>query len=253
MIISVEFNDNNYSVDLNTGIDISIPLVHGESGPKCFYAPDFKIEPVIAGSFIGDTKQGSPVNFKNIFINPHGNGTHTECVGHISKESYTINQCLKEFNHVAYLITLTPHITDNGEKYITANALEKELMSMPPCYTLIIRTLPNNLSKIRRDYSGSNPPYFEDKAMQIILEKGIKHLIVDLPSVDREVDGGKLSTHKIFWEYPQQPALSKTITEMVFIPNEVMDGLYFCQIHILSLELDASPSKILLYKMNKIK
>ena len=49
------------------------------------------------GDWVGDVKQGGSVNFRNISFNPHGNGTHTECVGHISKEDFSINQCLKKF------------------------------------------------------------------------------------------------------------------------------------------------------------
>lgn len=252
MLATIEFDGINYEVDLSQGKDISIPLIHGEKGPKCFYAPDFRIAPVVAGDFIGDTLSGSPVNFKNIFINPHGNGTHTECVGHITKEVYTIHQCLREFHFVCYLASVKPHLTDNGEKRITLNALQEVFSGLPHFPACILRTLPNDVSKMRKDYSGTNPPYFEDSAMQYLVDKNIQHLITDLPSVDREVDGGQLSAHKIFWQWPEIPYLNKTITEMVYIPDAVEDGFYFCQIQICSLESDASPSKILLYDLNKI-
>jgi hypothetical protein len=64
MIIHFTHRDTKYSADLSNGLDISIPLKSGALGPKCFYAPDFKVEPVIAGDFIGSIEQGSPVNFK---------------------------------------------------------------------------------------------------------------------------------------------------------------------------------------------
>ena len=69
MIIHFTHRDSKYSADLSNGLDISIPLKSGAPGPKCFYAPDFKVEPVIAGDFIGSIEQGSPVNFKNILVN----------------------------------------------------------------------------------------------------------------------------------------------------------------------------------------
>lgn len=252
MVAIIEFENQKYKVDLSLGKDISIPLIHGEKGPKCFYAPDFKIEPVVAGDFIGDTLSGSPVNFKNVFINPHGNGTHTECVGHITKEVYTIHQCLKEFHFIGYLATVKPHQTDNGEQWITRTSLEHALSDLPQFSTLILRTWPNDSSKIRKDYSGTNPPYFDDNAMLYIVDKNIKHLITDLPSVDREVDGGKLSAHKVFWQWPEIPDPTKTITEMVYVPDFIKDGFYLCQIQICSLESDASPSKILLFDLNKM-
>ena len=80
-------------------------------------------------------------------------------------------------------------------------------------------------------------------------QQGIKHLITDLPSIDREEDGGALAGHKAFWDYPEHPANDKTITEMVYVENTIPDGLYFCNIQIISIELDASPSKIVLYPL----
>ena len=44
MIIQLEFNESSYQVNLGKPIDISIPL----GQVKCFYAPDWKKEPVVA-------------------------------------------------------------------------------------------------------------------------------------------------------------------------------------------------------------
>jgi len=70
-----------------------------------------------------------------------------------------------------------------------------------------------------------------------------------LPSVDREVDEGKLLAHKAFWEYPDAPRTDCTITEMVYVPDNAMDGLYLLNLQIASFELDVSPSKPVLYKI----
>ncbi|MFN8338205.1 MAG: hypothetical protein U0T36_04230 [Saprospiraceae bacterium] len=64
MVIRFTHLDKEYWTDLSKGIDISIPLVDNASGPKCFYAPDFRVEAVRAGDFIGSTDEGSPVNLK---------------------------------------------------------------------------------------------------------------------------------------------------------------------------------------------
>ena len=84
----------------------------------------------------------------------------------------------------------------------------------------------------------------------MINDWGIKHLMVDLPSVDREVDK-TLIAHKTFWNYPENPILDKTITELIYVPNNVPDGLYIVSIQIMSIESDASPSKIVLYEINR--
>ena len=249
MIISFFFSNKKYTSDLSKGIDISIPLISESKGPKCFQAPSFVIEPVVQGDFIGSTMEGSPVNFKNIFINPHGNGTHTECVGHITSEPFTIHSILKNFHYISRLITISPVKSSNGDFIIIEKSLREKLQHLTPTETIIIRTLPNDENKKERDYSGSNPPYFEKGAIKFLNELGVIHLITDLPSIDREEDGGILIGHKTFWGLPDQIMSEKTITEMVYIDNVINDGLYLCNFHIISIESDASPSKIVLYSM----
>ena len=36
--------------------------------------------------------------------------------------------------------------------------------------------------------------------MEYIVSLGVKHLLVDIPSVDRLFDDGILSAHNIFWD-----------------------------------------------------
>ena len=89
-----------------------------------------------------------------------------------------------------------------------------------------------------------------EEAAKYIDLLGIDHLMIDLPSVDKELDDGKLLAHHAFWQYPQNTQLHRTITEMIYVPNTVYDGTYFLNIHIASFENDASPSKPLLFQLN---
>lgn len=252
MKIELYHKSTKFCVDLSRGMDISIPLKNGSSGPKCFYAPDFRIEPVIAGDFVGSVDQGSPVNFKNIMVNPHGNGTHTECVGHITSEQIFINDSLKEYHFLAKLITVKPISNIDGDEIIALESIKEICNDLDDIKALIVRTTPNDESKKQRDYSGTNPPYFSSDAITYINESGIIHLITDLPSIDREEDGGALAGHKLYWGYPDFHDKRKTITEMVYIADEISDGLYFCNMQIASIESDASPSKIVLYDLENV-
>ncbi len=80
-------------------------------------------------------------------------------------------------------------------------------------------------------------------------------MLIDLPSVDKEVDEGKLLAHKAFWnvknvnEVNANARFNCTITELVFIDSEVADGLYILNLQIASFENDASPSKPVIYKV----
>lgn len=250
MNILLNYKGENYNIDLSEPIDISIPLVPGSDSPNCFWAPIFDAVPVRSGDWVGDVNQGGGVNFKNVSINPHGNGTHTECVGHIAKENVTINSVLKNFHHIAQVISIFPQKLKNGDKVITEQQIIDALGNEIPD-GVIIRTLPNGNEKMHRIYSGTNPPYMDPKAITYLVKKGIKHLLLDLPSVDREEDGGKLLAHKAFWEYPQLIDTEKTISEMIFVDNVIKDGLYLLNLQIISFELDASPSKPVIYRMEK--
>jgi len=115
-LATLHINDTAYQVDLSLPLDISIGLSDKQKpGVSAFGASRPEFVPVVAGDFIGSVKDGGPVNFKNVAFNPHGNGTHTECVGHITDIDITINQALKHFHFLALLITLDPE-SANGDK-----------------------------------------------------------------------------------------------------------------------------------------
>lgn len=247
MKITTNFNDKTYTADLNQPVDISLPLKEGMDTVNCFWAAYMETVPVRMGSFVGSTKEGGAVNFLTVKFTPHGNGTHTECVGHIAKETYTINQSLKNFHFVSQLLTIYPQRIDNGDRVILREQLEGNFVDN--IKALVIRTAPNDDLKKRTNYSGSNPPYIHHEAMKYIVEQGIEHLLIDLPSVDRESDDGKLLAHKAFWQYPEAVRTNATITELVYVPNEIKDNLYLLNIQIASFEIDASPSKPVLYQL----
>ncbi|MBC7557703.1 MAG: cyclase family protein [Chryseobacterium sp.] len=241
----------NFQIDLSKPIDISIPLSNTNENPIAWYIEKPVIEPVQFGDWIGKVSEGSSTNFNNIFFNPHGHGTHTECLGHITHEFYSINQCLKQFFFFAELISVKPAIL-NDDLIITKNQIENLLNGKLP-EALIIRTLPNYDAKKSKNHSNSNPAYLTEAAAIYIREIGIQHLLIDLPSVDREEDEGKLLAHKAFWNVKNTKNLNEdarincTITEMIYVENQVADGSYILNLQIASFENDASPSKPILY------
>jgi kynurenine formamidase len=243
----------NFEIDLSKPIDISIPLSNTAVNPIAWYIEKPTIEPVKFGNWIGKVSEGSSTNFNNIFFNPHGHGTHTECLGHITREFYSINQCLKQFFFTAELISIEPE-NMNGDKIITKEQIEEGLSGKTP-EAIIIRTLQNLDSKKHKNYSKTNPPYLLEEAATFIRESGIKHLLIDLPSVDREEDEGRLLAHKAFWNVKdvnnlnEDARLDCTITEMIFVDDSVKDGSYILNLQMAPFENDASPSKPILFKI----
>jgi kynurenine formamidase len=244
---------NNFNIDLSKPIDISLPLSNTDANPIAWYIEKPVIEPVTFENWTGKVSEGSSTNFNNIFFNPHGHGTHTECLGHITNDFYSINQCLKQFFFMAELVSISPE-ERNEDFVITKSQIENSLNGKTP-EAIIIRTNPNNSDKKSKNYSHSNPPYLLEKAATYIREIGIKHLLIDLPSVDREEDEGKLLAHKAFWNVKNTTILNDdarldcTITELIYVDDSVSDGTYLLSLQIASFENDASPSKPVLYSL----
>ncbi|WP_348825185.1 cyclase family protein [Flavobacterium aestuarii] len=250
----IEHNNQTIVVDLSKPIDISIPLTNTDENPIAWYIEKPVIEPVVSGDWIGKVSEGkSSTNFNNISFNPHGHGTHTECLGHITREFYSVNQSLKQFFFLAELVSVVPEMM--GEDLVITRNQIKNVLGIKSSEAIIIRTLPNFKIKKSLKYSNTNPPYLAEDAAHFIRESGIKHLLIDLPSVDKEHDEGKLLAHKAFWKVKDINVLNHdarldcTITEMIFVPDEIEDGSYLLNLQIASFENDASPSKPVLYKI----
>lgn len=256
MIAQISHNEKSYKVDLEKPLDISIPLRAEKDNPTAWYVNAPMITPVLNDGFIGSVEQGGSVNFNDISFNPHGHGTHTECVGHISQEFHSVNHHLKKFVFVAKVISIEPNeiLRDEGDhrkkgdRVIMRDQVEKAFNG-DDFEAIVIRTLPNDASKLVRQYSSSNFPYMDERAAAILKEHDIKHLLIDLPSVDRENDGGKLLAHHSFWNYPEHPRMDCTITEFVYLKDNIKDGLYIMNIQMAPFVNDASPSKPVLYEL----
>lgn len=223
-----------------------MPMRASKNNVNAWYVGEPKIEPEKDGDWVASVAEGASINFNNIYFNPHAHGTHTECAGHITEKVHSINQNLKQFFFLAEVITVAP------EKFLKDGVISKKQIQFAlgnkKRDALVIRTIPNTKAKISRQYSNTNWPYLKVEAIQYLVEKGIKHLLIDLPSVDREKDGGELLGHNAFWNTKGKLRLDATITELIYVPNNVEDGEYFINIQIAPFENDATPSKPILYK-----
>jgi arylformamidase len=266
--MKVSFDDRTYEIDPAAPIDISIPLRFDGPQPTAY-----GVEPATAivceyGDLIGDTRRGGSSNFESVTLIPHCNGTHTECVGHITDERISVRECLKDVFLRAMVVSVQPEERDS-DNVITKRSLSRltpgaALPSRdarppedaPPPDALIVRTLPNDDSKLSGVYDAQNlPSYFTADAMEYIVQCGIKHLLVDLPSIDRLFDEGKLANHRIFWNVDAgrrhtnaETRINSTITELTYVPNEVEDGNYLLNLQIAPFMADAAPSRPIIFK-----
>lgn len=238
-----------YTTSLKTGIDISLSFGPGGDNPNAFHIPQPNIEPIRVGSFVGSVKQGSGANCDTILFCAHGNTTHIECVGHISAEHQSVGDCIRDFFMLADVISVPLFETEAGN-CITAESLSA--LPDEPADAVVIRTLPNVSTKKSQIWSGNNPPYFGIDAMQLLRNKGYKHLLTDLPSVDPEEDNGALAAHHVWWDFPQNPRLHASITELIFVPDDVADGQYLLMLQFPNIKSDASPCRPVLYPISNV-
>ena len=96
----------------------------------------------------------------------------------------------------AQVITVAAEVA--GEDKIISKTQIQYLLKRKNPEALVIRTMPNTKDKKSKQYSHTNWPYLTEEAAVFIREKGIKHLLIDLPSVDKEKDDGQLLAHKAF-------------------------------------------------------
>lgn len=247
MLATIQYNSKKYQINLLEPLDISIPLRASKSNVNAWYIDEPKIEPVRDGEWIASVVEGACINFNNIYFNPHGHGTHTECVGHITEKVHSINEHLKQFFFLAEVVTIPPEKI-NGDFVISKKQLQYALGNKKRD-AIVIRTIPNTKEKLSMQYSHTNPPYINEEAAIYLKEKDIKHLLIDLPSVDKEKDDGELLAHNAFWNTSGKLRMDATITEFIFVPNSVDDGTYFLNLQIAPFENDATPSKPVLYKI----
>jgi kynurenine formamidase len=247
MIATIQYNSRKLQIDLNHPLDISMPLRASKSNVNAWYVDEPKIEPAKDGEWVASVKEGACINFNNISFNPHAHGTHTECVGHITEKVHSINDNLKRFFFLAEVITVAPERL-NGDWVISKKQIQFALGNKKRD-AVVIRTMPNTRDKLSRQYSNTNPTYLLQDAAVYLREKGVKHLLIDLPSIDKENDDCELLAHNAFWNTNGKLRMDATITEFIYVSNKVDDGAYFLNLQIAPFENDASPSKPILYKI----
>jgi kynurenine formamidase len=247
VIATIEYNSKKLKIDLTQPLDISIPLKGDVSNVNAWHLGPPKIEPEVFDGDIISVKHGASVNFNTITFNPHSHGTHTETVGHITEDFVSINKHLKQFIFLAEVVTVAPEKM-NGDYVISKKQLQFALGNKKRD-AIVIRTLPNTSEKKSYQYSGTNPTYMLEDAAEYLKLKQIKHLLIDLPSVDKEEDGGELLAHNAFWNTSGKIRLDATITEFIYVSNKIKDGCYVLNLQIAPFENDATPSKPVLYKI----
>jgi len=267
--LRLETREGTWAADLERGRDLSIPLVFGGEQPNLFDAPAASALALRSADFVGDVALGGSCNCSEYRLTPHCNGTHTECVGHVTRQRVSIREVCAGGIEPALLLSVQPvsargsgedsdPVPQATDRVVTASAIQAawQRWRPTPVTALVLRTLPNEKTKLARRYGadGAPPPFLTRQAAELLVDRGIEHVLLDVPSLDRTHDEGKLTGHRIFWGLPagstdvtaaKRPAA--TVTELIYAPDDVPDGWYLLELQIAPFEADAAPSRPVLY------
>jgi arylformamidase len=252
MELSFRAGGRNYVVDTSRAHDLSIAVRFDSEQVAAFGAAAAVSVPLQAGSFVGSVARGGSCNCDVHTFCAHTAGTHTECVGHLAQQPVAVCDVLRETLWPATVITLPAE-----EGAISRGELEQALAASDAEFlrALVVRTLPNSLAKRARDYNAEPARYFAPDAVQLLRDRGVQHLLVDLPSLDR-ADDTALTCHRIFWELPPAghtlpagPICARTVTELIFADNNISDGHYLLDLQVAPIRADAAPSRPMLYEV----
>ena len=262
-------SDRESCIDLAAGVSLAIALdLQGEQ-PRHFDAPPARSTPYVVGAFNGEVARGASCNCRSVTLIPHCNGTHTEGVGHLTRYFPPLHAQIPSQPMAALVLSLqaeTAPLADEGslpapqagDRVLTRRALlaawPKDLPWQPQ--VLVLRTLPNSPDKCTRDYSTLNPPYLSRQLAAELVARGIKHLITDLPSIDRSHDEGLLTAHRVFFglaagscEWSDAARSQATVTELAYIAEHISDGPCAVQLQVPAWSGDALPSRPLLFAL----
>jgi len=251
LLVKVKHGDQSYVLDMDKGVDLSIESDFSGTAPIFYNADQPKVEPECSDDFIGDLKQGGSCNVPIVSLNIHCTGTHTECISHVFDSNDKISDHCPKGLVPACIITIEPerssvikesyHGDISDDLLLTKNAIRKKISTSHDA--LIIRTHPNDRSKLSRNYDEQPAPFFTNDAIEYINELDVKHLLVDTPSIDKADDGGLLGNHRRFFKQ------GKTISELLFIPDALQDGFGFLQFQIPNWSLDSAPSRPIFFSV----
>src|SRR5690554_1427821 len=259
MRVLVELGGQRFEVDQSQPLELAQPLDFYGKQPQAFGMGQARAKAVEGGGFVGDVRRGGSVNCEQVELIAHGHGTHTECVGHISAERVAVGDLAPEVFLPAVLLRVeTRSARECGEssrgksapddRVICASELRAALAraDVPDafCRAIVIATSGDGCGAPLRDFSGTNPAYFSAEAVDWLRQQGCEHLLVDLPSIDREDDGGKVPAHHAFFGVDSdgqfgEAARRRTITEMIAVPDEAAEGSYVLSLRFPRFMLDA--------------
>ena len=270
MILEFAGRGRRWRADTAAPVDLAIELDFDGPQPRFFAEQPARAEPLRCNGFTGSLRTGASCNCGRYTLSPHCHGTHTECIGHLTDDGTTISSLTPVSPAIALLLSVAPEPLGSAagrgpppaapdDQVLTRDALAGAARRWleDPWSALVLRTLPNQPQKKHRHYRGAAPaPYFTADAMRWVVERDVSSLVVDLPSLDRAEDDGRLEAHRTYWGLPagarsasEARRARSLVTELAYVPEPLTDGLYLLDLQVPAFATDAAPSRPVLYPL----
>jgi hypothetical protein len=255
---------------LGRAVSLARTLDFAAPHPRAFGAPAATSSPLVVGDFNGEVARGASCNCRSVTLVPHCNGTHTESAAHLTRETVLLEGLVPLAPLPALLLSVAPMAATAsnesadpapraGDRLVTAHAIARAWEGMrqqggpdsgmgAAPRVLVLRTGPD---------ADAQPAYLTLEAMRLLVARGIEHLVVELPSVDRSDDDGRLGAHRVFFGLPpgsvrlaEATRPAATITELAAVPAHCPDGACAVQLQLAAWSGDAVPSRPVWYALD---
>ncbi|MCU0760341.1 MAG: cyclase family protein [Steroidobacteraceae bacterium] len=267
-------------IDLGSAVSLARPLAFDGGDPLHFGAPAPRRRALQLPGFSGEVARGASCNCATLELTPHCNGTHTESVAHLVLEPLDACEVAPLEPLPALLLSLAPcsagdtdedsdPVPRPGDRLLTRGALRAAWPAHMPFEprALVLRTGPPTFSAApvrgptlpavpQPSPEDAVPPYLSRQLVTELVERGVEHLVVELPSIDRSHDEGRLCGHRLFFGLPpgsvrlaEARRAGCTITEFAQVPVQLADGPCALQLTTPRIAGDAVPSRPLLYRL----
>ncbi len=222
--------------------------------PNAFSLPPLQAEAhEVPGWFVGDVRRGGSCNVEVLRCTAHGL-THVETAAHLLDPSgapSTIADLPPERLAGLLLLADLSDLGDRpGERVPPDRIVEALAAPGLPVAMLGLKTRASALPPAT-DFTGTDCLALSPEAAAAVREAGILTLVVDLPSLDPERDGGRMRAHRAFFGLPEAGCRgadpeSRAVVELAWF-GALPAGYYYAVVTPARFAVPAVPTGLFLY------
>lgn len=228
------------TIDLSDSIDISLPI--SPDLPISAFGMQAAQERVLLEP---KTDEPKGCRCSQLTIIPHVHTTHFETAQHYGDQKVSSLMIARSIPPLLTCLTIHVEWTPAGPiKFSTPNVRNGNVAAVLLCSGWI----KHQIQQKAYDWTGFNPPYVSVEMMEQIQRAfpRIRLLLLDLPSVDPEDDGGRLLAHRAFLKQENRGLIEMCLVDRQLIQDNTIYALFP---NIAAIDTDGIPCRPILYRL----